>query len=171
MSIQTYIISSLEDRINKKISSNIMKNEPSLLVIKKSLLEVAVENILLTENQDDLVDDFGFLLDHLEKSTDFTLISKVKMYNIYIQKMTRFFNLNVEWNNVGWNNKKIKNIVVPNFTHEGKEFQLIEEKDQIIFTHGYDALHSGKEAAIALFQYIDSNLNKERTLHKVKGKE
>lgn len=166
MSIQTYIISSLEDRINQKVLSNMKINESPLLTIKKTLLEVAVENILLTEDQDDLVEDFGFLLDHLEKSTDFTLISKVRMYNIYIQKMILFFNLSA-----GMNDKKIENMIVPNFTHEKREFQLQEEKDRIIFTHGYDALHSGKEAAVALFQYIDSNLNKEKTLHKVKDKE
>lgn len=165
MNVGAYITSSLENRIHQKILSNMSMQQNPLSTVKKALMEVAVENIILSQNQDDLVEDFGFLLDHLEKCTDLTLISKVKMYNTYIQTMTQFFNLNA-----GRNGKTIECKTVPNFTYMGQEFQLVEEKNRIIFTHGYDATHSGKEAAIALFQYIDSNFIKKKAPYKVKDK-
>lgn len=165
MEIGTMIMNSLEKRIKKGMHEYMRVGESSLVTMKKVFLDIATENILLTGQYENLVNDFGFLLDYLEKCTDFTLIGKIKMYNTYIQKMIQYFNLNT-----GRNGKKIKSIVVPNFTHERKEFKLIEEKNQIIFTHGYDANHTGKEAAIALFQYIDSNFIKEKSPYKVKDK-
>lgn len=167
MEIGTLIHSSLESRIQKRMFQNIKLGENSLVTMKKSFLDVATENILLTGNQDDLVDDFGFLLDYLEKCTSFTEIGKVRMYGIYIKMMTQIFN---NHRIIDQSQKKLISETIPNFTNEGRSWRIVEEEDTIFFTHGYDATHSGKEAAIALFQYIDSNFIKKKAPYKVKDK-
>lgn len=165
MEIGTLIHSSLESRIQNRMFQSIKLGENSLVTMKKVFLEVATENILLTGNQDDLIDDFGFLLDHLEKCTSFTEIGKVGMYEIYIKMMTQIFN---NYRLIDKSQKKLISETIPNFTNEGRPWRIVEEEDTIFFTHGYNVTHSGKEAAIALFHYIDSNFIKKNVPSKIK---
>lgn len=167
MEIETMIHSSLEQRIQKGMMENSKIGESSLVTMKNVFFDVAADNILLTGHEEDLVDDFGFLLDYLEECTDFTVIGKVKMYGSYIKMMSQIYN-NYIPNFLDQTKKRLVVEAIPNFTNQATSWQLKEEENDIIFTYGYDVTHPGKEAAVALFHYIDSNFIKKSTPSKIK---
>lgn len=161
MKIEEYLASNLEWRIDQKFFQKMELGKSLLFIIKEVFLEVALENIIETGNNDNLVDDFAFLLDHFEEISDLILIRKVQMYNTYIRKLTEYFNMCYKDTN-----KTIIDSVVPSSDH----FEIKDMGNHLIFLHGYSAKTSGKEATITLFDYIEKHfINDKCSKKKVKG--
>lgn len=154
MKIENYLASALEERIDQLFYQKMELDKNPLLTMKEVFLEVALENIVKLGNNDDLVDDFGFLLDYFEEISNLIIIEKVVMYNTYICKMREYFNMCYQITK-----KTIVDYLIPS----SDQFELEVREDAIIFRHGYSASTSGKEAAIALFKYIDDNFIREKS--------
>lgn len=138
----------IDDILKKETEKRILHGENGLVALKNSIFDVTFNLISLVEEKTCSIDDFGVMLDKIDKYSDLGLIGKVIFYNKYINTIIDLFNKNNK------DGMKFINYTIPEYKSKS---EIKAFGSEIIFIHGYNNEISVKDDVILLFDYIDKN--------------